>query len=97
MRRVDEINRKILFVRTGIKKEAYLFKVPCVTLRDSTEWVETLEDGWNVLIGANKEKIVKVTNDFEPKNKQRDVFGCGDLSAKIREIIKEGRWEKNGR
>jgi UDP-N-acetylglucosamine 2-epimerase (non-hydrolysing) len=65
MRRVDEINRKILFVRTGIQKDAYIFRVPCITLRDSTEWVETVEDGWNVLVGASKEKIVKMTNDVE--------------------------------
>jgi UDP-N-acetylglucosamine 2-epimerase (non-hydrolysing) len=40
--------------------------VPCITLRENTEWVETVEDGGNVLVGANKEKIVKMANDFEP-------------------------------
>ena len=61
--------------------------MPCITLRENTEWVETVEDGWNVLVGANKEKIVKMANDFEPKGEQRDVFGCGDASGNIREII----------
>ena len=65
--------------------------VPCVTLRENTEWVETVEDGWNVLVGASKEKIVKSANDFEPEGEQRDVFGCGDASEKIMAIIKEGR------
>jgi UDP-N-acetylglucosamine 2-epimerase (non-hydrolysing) len=81
--------KKILTDSGGVQKEAYIFKVPCITLRDSTEWVETVADGWNVLVGANKEKIIKKANDFEPKGEQRDVFGCGDASAKIVEVIKE--------
>ena len=65
--------------------------MPCITISENTEWVETVEDGWNVLVGANKEKIVKMANNFEPTNEQRDVFGCGDASAKIMAIIKEGK------
>jgi UDP-N-acetylglucosamine 2-epimerase (non-hydrolysing) len=79
--------KKILTDSGGVQKEAYIFKVPCVTLRENTEWVETVEDGWNVLIGASKDKIVEMANDFEPKGKQRDVFGDGKSSEKIREII----------
>ena len=81
--------KKILTDSGGIQKEAYIFKVPSITLRENTEWVETVEDGWNVLVGANKEKIVKMANDFEPKGRQRDVFGKGDASEKIVEVIKE--------
>ena len=69
--------------------------MPCITLRENTEWVETIEDGWNVLGGADKEKIVRMTNDFEPKGEQRDVFGSGDASERIREIIGRGEYEKN--
>lgn len=79
---------KILTDSGGVQKEAYIFKVPCITLRDTTEWVETVEDGWNVLVGANKEKIVKMSNKFEPKEKQRNVFGEGNASEKIKEIIR---------
>ena len=53
------MNRKILFVCTSVQKEAYIFKVPCITLRETTEWVETVEDGWNVLVGANDGAIIK--------------------------------------
>ena len=81
--------KKILTDSGGIQKEAYILKIPCITLRENTEWVETVADGWNVLVGANKEKIVKKANDFEPKNKQRNVFGSGDASEKIVEVIKE--------
>jgi UDP-N-acetylglucosamine 2-epimerase (non-hydrolysing) len=61
--------------------------VPCITLRENTEWVETVDDGWNVLVGANKEKIVKMTNDFEPKDEQRNLFGEEDASTRIVEMI----------
>ena len=61
--------------------------MPSITLRENTEWVETVEDGWNVLAGASKEKIVKMANDFEPANEQRNVFGNGDASEKIMKII----------
>jgi UDP-GlcNAc3NAcA epimerase len=70
--------------------------VPCITLRENTEWVETVEDSGNVLVGANKEKVVKMANDFEPTNEQRDVFGCGYASEKIMKIIVDlgGRFYK---
>jgi len=81
--------RKILTDSGGVQKEAYIFKVPCITLRENTEWVETVEDGWNVLVGAESEKIVGMANDFEPKGEQRDVFGSRDASEKIANIFKE--------
>ena len=61
----------------------------CITLRETTEWVETVEDGWNVLVGANDGAIIKVANDFEPKGEQRDVFGDGQAGEAIAKIIKE--------
>jgi UDP-N-acetylglucosamine 2-epimerase (non-hydrolysing) len=80
--------KKILTDSGGIQKEAYILKVPCITLRENTEWVETIEDGWNVLVGASKEKIVEMANDFEPEGEQRNVFGNGDASKKIVEVVK---------
>jgi len=71
----------------GIQKEAYIFKVPCITLRENTEWVETVEDGWNLLVGAESERIVGMANDFEPEGEQRDVFGSRDASGRIVKII----------
>jgi len=62
--------RKILTDSGGVQKEAYIFKVPCITLRENKEWVETVEDGWNVLVGANGGAIIKMANEFEPEGKQ---------------------------
>jgi len=49
--------------------------------------VETVEDGWNLLVGAESEKIVGMANDFEPEGEQRDVFGDGKASGRIVKII----------
>ena len=79
--------KKILTDSGGIQKEAYIFKVSSITLRENTEWVETVEDGWNVLVGADKEKIIKMSKDFEPEGEQRNVFGDGKASERIVKII----------
>ena len=80
-------SKKILTDSGGIQKEAYILEVPCLTLRSNTEWIETVADGWNVLVGTNKEIIVKMVNDFEPKIDQRHVFGK-KASKKILGVIK---------
>lgn len=79
--------RKILTDSGGVQKEAYLLGVPCITLRDETEWVETVEDGWNVLAGADTDRIALLTREFNPRRRQRDVFGPGDASIRIAEKI----------
>ena len=79
--------RRILTDSGGVQKEAYMLKVPCITMRDETEWVETVEDGWNILVGADKERIVSATYSFDPHNEQREMFGKGDASQRIVEAI----------
>ena len=76
--------KKIITDSGGIQKEAYILKVPCITLRENTEWVETVEDGWNVLAGANKKRIIKMVTNFEPLFKtHKDRFGSGNASREI--------------
>ena len=78
---------KILTDSGGIQKEAYLLKVPCITLRENTEWVETVEDGWNVLVGTDKEKIIDAAMGFVPSKKQSNHFGTGEAGRKIKEVL----------
>ncbi|MGB8218567.1 MAG: UDP-N-acetylglucosamine 2-epimerase (non-hydrolyzing) [Candidatus Methanoperedens sp.] len=77
---------KILTDSGGIQKEAYMLEVPCITLRENTEWMETLEGGWNVLVGADMERISKAISTFELGGKRRVIFGT-DASERIMKII----------
>ncbi|MDG6219499.1 MAG: UDP-N-acetylglucosamine 2-epimerase, partial [Candidatus Thermoplasmatota archaeon] len=84
-------SRMILTDSGGVQKEAYVLKVPCVTLRENTEWVETIEDGWNVLVCADKFKIIDTVSDFVPSlENHRERFGKGKASEKIADIISIG-------
>ena len=79
--------RKILTDSGGMQKEAYILGVPCITLRDTTEWPETLMDGWNVLVGADRKKILSHINAPMPKYPPKDHFGrdsCGKIIACLR-------------
>jgi len=79
--------RLVLTDSGGVQKEAYLLRVPCVTLRESTEWVETVEDGWNLLVGTEPAAISQAVRQFVPRDEQQSLFGAGDASRKIREIL----------
>lgn len=81
--------KKILTDSGGIQKEAYMLGVPCVTLRENTEWVETLHDGWNVLVGSDEEKILAAIKAPRPTLPQRDLYPTG-ASKKIRVIFSSG-------
>ncbi len=66
---------RILTDSGGIQKEAYMLGVPCITLRDTTEWVETIHDGWNVLTGAERSATVRALRIRDPVAPQRELFG----------------------
>ena len=85
--KLEKYAKKILTDSGGIQKEAYILKVPCITLRDRTEWIETIEDGWNVLVSRDKNKIIDAIKNFNPKEKQRNVYGNGKAARKIAEVI----------
>ncbi len=77
---------KVLTDSGGLQKEAYFLKKPCITLRDETEWIETLEGNWNFIVGADKNLIlekIRVT-DF---GKQSDAFGSGNAGKEIADYL----------
>jgi len=78
---------KLLTDSGGMQKEAYFFGTPCITLREETEWVETIELGWNILTGANPKKIEDAVVNFAPSGERPDIYGDGKASQKIVEIM----------
>jgi len=80
---------KILTDSGGIQKEEYLLGVPCITLRENTEWVETVQAGWNVMVGADRQKILNAINNFNPETDCIDLFGRF-AAKKIAVIINNG-------
>ena len=69
--------RLVLTDSGGLQKEAYWLGVPCLTLRDETEWVETVEAGWNTLVGSDSEKIVQTVHSFAPADSRPALYGDG--------------------
>ncbi len=61
----------------GVQKEAYFFDKPCITLRDSTEWIELVQHGWNTLVGANTEKILAALQSMPRYGESVQLYGDG--------------------
>lgn len=74
--------RLVLTDSGGLQKEAYWLGVPCLTLRDETEWVETVEAGWNTLVGSDPEKIVQAVRSFAPADSRPALYGNGCAAAR---------------
>jgi len=72
----------------GIQKEAYLLGTRCITLREETEWIETITAGWNCLTGSDSSKIAARFYDFKPEGSRPDIYGDGHAADKIIEILK---------
>jgi UDP-N-acetylglucosamine 2-epimerase len=77
--------KKIVTDSGGIQKESYLLDVPCITIRNNTEWVETVNEGWNILTGNDTNKIVKAIRDWMPATdiQKKPILGDGLTSSVI--------------
>lgn len=86
---LESAAKKIVTDSGGIQKEAFFLGIPCITLREETEWVETVENGWNVLVGSNNEQIKEAILNFNPSTIPNKYFGDGTAPQRMVEIIKE--------
>jgi len=75
--------RVILTDSGGVQKEAFFFKVSCVTLREETEWVETVETGWNVLMGSDPARIYQAALEARPGVESAWSYGDGRAAERI--------------
>ena len=71
----------------GVQREAYFLSKPCLTLRDRTEWVETVETGWNQVVGVEAERVLNAWEHFEPPKDHPPIFGDGKASQRIVKIL----------
>ena len=71
----------------GVQKEAYFHQIPCITMRDETEWIETVEAGWNIVVGTDTARILQAIQS--PPQPQHNIteYGCGNASQQIIQTI----------
>ena len=78
---LEKSARLLLTNSGGMQKEAYWLKVPCITLRDETEWSETVELGWNILTGADRDRIIETVRDFKAPTDHPPLYGDGKAAT----------------
>ncbi|MBU1667500.1 UDP-N-acetylglucosamine 2-epimerase (non-hydrolyzing) [bacterium] len=85
-------NSKLVMTDSGgLQKEAFFFEKPCITLRDETEWIELTDNGFNILVGSDKEKILETYKNYSSlftMDYSLNLYGDGNASEKIiKELI----------
>jgi UDP-N-acetylglucosamine 2-epimerase len=83
---IEESAALIVTDSGGVQKEAYMLGVPCVTLRTETEWVETVDAGWNVLADPAAAGIEDAIRSLRAQERP-NLFGDGRASQRIAERI----------
>ena len=71
----------------GLQKEAYLLGVPCVTLRDRTEWVETVDAGWNTLVDLDRDAARAAVEKGAPAGPRPELYGGGRAGERICDVL----------
>lgn len=83
---LEHHSKRIITDSGGIQKEAYILQRPCITLRTETEWVETVEEKWNLLISPLCDNMFELIADFKTPHTQNPIFG-ENVTEKMISII----------
>jgi UDP-N-acetylglucosamine 2-epimerase (non-hydrolysing)/UDP-GlcNAc3NAcA epimerase len=75
--------RAVLTDSGGVQKEAFLLGVPCVTLRDTTEWVETVDAGWNVLVDLDRDAALTALQQPPQTGERPELYGGGHAAERV--------------
>ncbi len=79
--------RLVLTDSGGLQKEAYFLGTPCLTLREETEWVETVQVGWNRLVGLDPQRVLEGLDGFRPPQDRPPLYGDGHAAERIAEVL----------
>ncbi len=80
---LEQFSKMILTDSGGIQKEAYWLGIPCLTLREETEWTETIDSGWNLLVGSDKDRIIQAVKSFQPPANRPMLYGEKNAAERI--------------
>jgi UDP-N-acetylglucosamine 2-epimerase len=86
---LESMARLILTDSGGIQKEAYWLQTPCLTLRDETEWKETVQSGWNQLVGTDPQRILRAVQEVGPGSESGWSWKKGEASRNVARLVGE--------
>jgi UDP-N-acetylglucosamine 2-epimerase len=91
MLELERHSRLILTDSGGVQKEAYMQRIPCLTMRQSTEWTETVDAGWNRLVGSDPQQLIAAVADIlssGPPETHPELYGDGHAGEKVMQLLK---------
>ncbi len=86
---LEENARLIATDSGGVQREAYVHRVPCLTLRAETEWVETVTAGWNMLVDVEPDQVINAWKTFSPSGQHPAIFGDGKAGERIVQALED--------
>ena len=84
---LEQNAKAILTDSGGVQNEAYFFEVPCITLREETEWVETVQSGWNQVVGTDPDRICQAVVGLRPGKVEQCRFAQGSAATRIVTVL----------